>query len=97
MRLTATVAFLGEEEGGRRTPPCPGYRPQIEVSEDLHSSCVVESLDGAERFVFGRAHRVVLAPMFPQHYPDAFAVGGPVRLFEGGRLVGRGEITAVVR
>lgn len=97
MRLIATVAFLCEQEGGRRTPPWSGYRPQIEVRADLHSSCVVESLDGAEHFAFGRAHRVVLEPMFPQRYPGAFAVGGPVKLFEGGRLIGRGEIAAVSR
>lgn len=95
MRLTATVVFLGVEGSGRYTPPVSGFRPQIDVDGKLHSSCVVESLDGTEVFVFGQTYRVTLRPMFPERYPDAFVVGGPVRLFEGGRLIGRGEITAV--
>lgn len=81
---------LGRSRGPRR-PPLPGYHPQVAVRNEF-TSCAIESLEDEATFAFDHDHLVSLHLLFPKHYPDAFAVGGQVRFYEGTRLVGRGTI-----
>ena len=87
----AEVTFFGIEKGGRLSPPKTGFRPQIEM-HGIHTSCVVDSLEGEELFLFERAHRVSLNLMFPEQYTDAFKIGDTVNLYEGSKLIGSGKI-----
>jgi translation elongation factor EF-Tu-like GTPase len=87
----AIVEFLDATRGGRNTPPLSGFRPQLELA-GVHTSCTVESVDGATTFPFGVKHRVTLALLHPSRFPDALEAGMVVRLFEGSKLIGLGEV-----
>jgi hypothetical protein len=89
--VIARVRFLGPEQGGRQHPPLPGYHPEVAVRDEF-TSCAIESLEDEATFAFDRDHLVSLHLLFPKHYPDAFAVGGQVRFYEGSHLVGSGTI-----
>ncbi len=87
----AMVEFFDAEHGGRNAPPLSGFRPQIEIN-GLHTSCTVDSADGAVTFEFGVKHKVLLRLMHPSHFPSTWLVGTTVHLFEGNKLIGSGEV-----
>jgi hypothetical protein len=89
--LLAMVEFLDAARGGRTTEPQSGFRPQLDMGE-VHTSCTVKSVTGTSTFSFGIKHRVSLQLMHASHFPQPLAVGAPVRLFEGSKLIGLGEI-----
>jgi translation elongation factor EF-Tu-like GTPase len=88
------VKFLSSDEGGRSSPPFSGYHPQVAVGNEF-TSCVIKSLDAETVFAFDQEHRVSLRLLFPDHYPDAFAVGQVVRFHEGNHLIGAGVVLDV--
>lgn len=92
--FVAQVSFLGPDMGGRRTRPESGYHPQLDADGVL-TSCVIESLDGETIFEFDTPYRVSLRLLFPDLHRDAFAVGSPVRFYEGSHLIGTGTILEV--
>jgi translation elongation factor EF-Tu-like GTPase len=92
--VIARVRFLSLDEGGRTSPPSSGYHPQVAVGNE-YTSCVIESLDGEMAFAFDQEHHVSLRLLFPDHYPDAFAVGQAVHFYEGSHLVGSGIVLEV--
>jgi hypothetical protein len=85
--FVARILFFGADKGGRYCPPQTGFRPQVDI-HGIHTSCVIESLDGEVAFSFEREYRVSLKLMFPDHYPDAFKTGDAVKLYEGSKLIG---------
>jgi translation elongation factor EF-Tu-like GTPase len=89
--FVARILFFGADKGGRNSPPQTGYHPQIDI-HGIHTSCVIESLDGEVAFSFNREHRVSLKLMFPDQYPDALKVGDAVNLYEGSKLIGTGRV-----
>ena len=92
--IIAWVKFLSSHEGGRKSPPFSGYHPQVAVGNE-YTSCIIESLDGETTLAFDLEHRVSLRLLFPDRYPDAFAVGKAVYFYEGSHLVGSGIILEV--
>ncbi len=92
--FVAEVEFLGIARGGRTTPPQSGFRPQIEAG-DVHTSCVVEAMDGESVFEFDKEYRVLLRMLYPEEYGTRLSIGSRVRLFEGSRLIGQGRIIDV--
>ena len=89
--LTATIFFFDAANGGRLNSPHSGFRPQIDVC-GIHTSCVVESLSGEKIFSLGQVHKVSLRLVFPEHFHNAFSLGDSVCLFEGSKLIGKGNI-----
>jgi hypothetical protein len=87
----AKIVFLDRENGGRSIPPQTGYHPQIDLGS-VHTSCYVENLGTDTIFEFGCEHDVALTLMFPELYGGILSAGSPVRLYEGGKLVGSGTI-----
>jgi translation elongation factor EF-Tu-like GTPase len=87
----AIVEFFDATTGGRNTPPMSGLRPQVELA-GVHTSCTVDSVDGAPTFSFGIKHRVTLALLHPSRFPGALEAGMVVRLFEGSKLIGLGKV-----
>jgi translation elongation factor EF-Tu-like GTPase len=83
--------FFDDAHGGRSNPPVSGFHPQVDI-RGTHTSCVVESLSGDEVLVFGEPHRVSLKLMFPDQYPNAFAIGDKLNFYEGHKLIGTGEV-----
>jgi len=92
--VIARVTFPGPDQGGRQTPPCSGYHPQVALGNE-YTSCVLDSLDGEAVFAFGRAHRVSLRLLFRERHPDAFVVGRSLRFYEGSHLVGSGVVLEI--
>jgi len=89
--FVARILFFGADKGGRYSPPQTGCRPQINI-HGIHTSCVIEGLDGEVAFSFDREHRVSLKLMFPDQYPDELKVGDAVNLYEGNKLIGTGRV-----
>ena len=89
--FVARILFFGADKGGRYSPPQSGFRPQIDI-HGIHTSCIIESLDGEVVFSFEKEHRVLLKPMFPDQYPDAFKIGDAVNIYEGSKLIGTGRV-----
>lgn len=92
--VIARVTFPGPDQGGRQTPPRSGYHLQVAIG-GVYTSCVLDSLDGEVIFALGRAYRVSLRLLFPERYPDAFAVGTSLRFYEGSHLVGSGVVLEI--
>lgn len=88
--LTARIRFLPSTEGGRSTPAMSGVRPQLKLG-DVLTSCVVLSKDPSQVFEPGRDYEVALRLTFPEKYGHLVCDDMPVELFEGSRLVARGE------
>lgn len=86
----ARLVFFDESAGGRLSPPLPGYRPQIELGEEL-TSCTITAKDTAV-FEFNTPHIVELSLMFPDRYLSFLEKGDQVVLREGSRKVGEGTI-----
>ena len=86
----ARVTFLRTGEGGRRTPAQDGYRPHIQVGS-LFTSCIVRALVPGLTFDLGSSYEVDLELVFWAHCADQFSRAEGVRLYEGSKLVARGE------
>lgn len=78
------VVFFSSENGGRFNPPMSGFRPQVDLS-GVHTSCLIESLEGLGAFAFNVEHIVRLTLMHPGQYKITFELGHKIELFEGGK------------
>jgi translation elongation factor EF-Tu-like GTPase len=92
--LSARIRFLLPSEGGRSTPAMSGVRPQLKLGEVL-TSCVVSSKNEDQVFELGREYEVTLRLVFPEQYGQLVRFEMPVELFEGSRLVARGEFVSI--
>ena len=92
--LPARIRFLLPSEGGRSTPAMSGVRPQLKLG-DVLSSCVVMSNSDTQTFELGCEYEVTLRLVFPEQYGRLVGFETPIELFEGARLVARGEFVPI--
>lgn len=93
--LRATIYYLTEKEGGRKSPIFSGYRGQFHYDE--------RDWDAAQEFidtdwcVLGESIDCYLQTLSPQFHQQKFFVGKEFEIREGARIVGRGIITEILR
>jgi len=88
--VPARIEFLPSEEGGRITPAMNGIRPLLKLGP-VFTSTVVHSRDSVASFEPRRLYDVTLEIVFWDEYGDFFREDDPVELFEGSRLIARGQ------
>lgn len=88
----ASIFFLSTGSGGRLTAPQSGFHPQVDLG-GVHTSCIVESLDGETLFSLGEEHKVSLKLMFPNQNQNPFKLAQVINLYEGDKRIGVGKIT----
>jgi len=90
--FAAEVYVLSKEEGGRHTPFFPGYRPQFYIrTTDVTGS--IELPEGVEMVMPGDNIQMQVELI----QPVAIEEGLRFAIREGGRTVGAGVVTSVVR
>ena len=90
--FAAEVYVLSKEEGGRHTPFFPGYRPQFYIrTTDVTGS--IELPDGVEMVMPGDNIQMQVELI----QPVAIEEGLRFAIREGGRTVGAGVVTSVVK
>lgn len=90
-RFTAQVYVLSAREGGRSTPVATGYRPQFYV----RTADVVGDVDLGEAGVARPGETVTMTVELGRDVPLESGLGFAIR--EGGRTVGAGTVTTVLR
>ena len=86
------VYILSKEEGGRHTPFFSGYRPQFYVrTTDVTGSCVLN--EGTEMVMPGDNVEMTVTLVAP----IALAKGTKFAIREGGRTVGAGVISEIIK
>jgi elongation factor Tu len=94
VRFAASVYVLSKEEGGRHTPIFSGYRPQFYFrTTDVTGSVVLP--EGVEMCMPGDL--VSFEVELPDGTPIAMDEGLRFAIREGGRTVGSGTVTKVLR
>lgn len=99
MKYKAIIKFLGNEEGGRITPPMSGFRPQIKIGNET-TSCIIQLLDDNSNesiMSLGIEHKVSIQLVFEKIYSEKLncmlAEGNnAIELYEGSKLIGIGKI-----
>src|SRR5207244_3262683 len=91
--ISARVTFLSPSQGGRSTPARSGIRPHVKLG-DVFTTSIVRSRQGDEEFEFGRSYEVAVEIMFWDEYGHLFRPDAPLELFDGDRLIARGEFLA---
>jgi elongation factor Tu len=90
--FAAEVYVLSKEEGGRHTPFFPGYRPQFYIrTTDVTGS--IELPEGVEMVMPGDNIQMQVELI----QPVAIEEGLRFAIREGGRTVGAGVVTSVVK
>lgn len=90
-RFTADVYVLSAREGGRRTPVSTGYRPQFYI----RTADVVGDVDLGAVGIAAPGDRVTMTVELGREVPLESGLGFAIR--EGGRTVGAGTVTEVLR
>ena len=92
MKFRAIVRFLSANEGGRKNPPQPTYRPAIKIDDQNYTSCFITAVDPIKSvFDFGIEHDVYLELMSENIYLSRLNTDKPIFLYEGSRLIGEGK------
>lgn len=91
--ISATVHFLGPEEGGRGTPIFSGYRPAFYFG-DKQTDGAIDLIWGEEASP-GEEHRVIVKLLHPEQLDDALEVGAAFEVKEGQRSVGLGRVVSL--
>jgi translation elongation factor EF-Tu-like GTPase len=91
--IHARVRFLTTAEGGRSTPARSGVRPHLRVG-DVFTTCILRSRDPDEVLLLGRDYELTLEIVFWEEYGHLLKEVQDLELFEGNRLVARGEVLA---
>jgi elongation factor Tu len=91
-RFRSEVYVLKKEEGGRHTPFFPGYRPQFFIrTMDVTGEVILD--EGVEMVMPGDNANLTVELISPV----ALEVGSRFAIREGGRTVGAGVITEIIR
>ena len=91
----AEVTLLRTEEGGRKTAVSWGYRPQLFYEgEDWDAE---HEYPDVERLNPGETTRVLVRLCNPPCHVGRIQVGTAFQLREGGRIVGFGQVTRILR
>jgi len=86
------VYVLKKEEGGRHTPFFPGYRPQFYIrTMDVTGACSLPA--GVEMVMPGDNVKLEVELIVPV----ALEVGSRFAIREGGRTVGAGVVTSIIK
>jgi elongation factor Tu len=94
-QFEAEVYVLTKEEGGRRTPFFPGYRPQFFVrTTDVTGKITSFSTDDGTVDMVMPGDRIKIA--VDLQYPIAIEQGMRFAIREGGRTVGAGVVSGIV-
>ena len=88
----AQVYVLTKEEGGRHTPFFTNYRPQF-YFRTTDVTGVIELLDGVEMVMPGDNAELKVALI----HPIAIELGTKFSIREGGRTVGAGNVTEILK
>jgi len=91
-KFSCEVYVLSKEEGGRHTPFFPGYRPQF-YFRTTDVTGVVSLPEGTEMVMPGDNARMVVELI----QPIAMDEGLRFAIREGGRTVGAGVVTKIVK
>ena len=93
-QFKAEVVFKHEKDGGRLSPPRSGYRPQLEIGDELTSCTISDEMDSV--YDFGLIHEVVLSLQFPDRYAHQLKEGDPLVFREGSKKIGEGRISTIL-
>ena len=94
--IPARIRFLLPSEGGRSTSAMSGIRPQLKL-EHVFTSCVVRSKEPMQVFELGQDYDVTLEIVFWDEYRHLFRNDLRIELFEGSKLIARGQFDQVSR
>lgn len=86
----ARITFVPESAGGRIAPALSGIKPQLKLG-DVRTSAVVRAEDESQVFEPGRPYVVTIEVLFWEQYGSKFKLDDPVELFDGSRLIAKGE------
>ena len=91
-QFEAQVYILKKEEGGRHTPIMPGYRPQFYVrTTDVTGAIQLPA--GTEMLMPGDNSTINVTLIAPVAIED----GTEFSIREGGRTVGAGKVTKIIK
>ena len=91
-RFRSEVYVLKKEEGGRHTPFFPGYRPQFFIrTMDVTGEVILD--EGVEMVMPGDNANLTVELITPV----ALELGSHFAIREGGRTVGAGVLTQIIR
>ncbi len=89
--VRARLTFVPASEGGRSTPASSGIKPLLKLGRIL-TSCVVRMSNGGDGvFVPGQLYEVTLEILFWSEYGPLFDATAPVELYDGSRLIAKGN------
>ena len=91
-KFKATVYVLSKEEGGRHTPFFTNYRPQF-YFRTTDVTGVIELKEGVEMIMPGDNAELVVKLI----HPIAIELGTKFSIREGGRTVGAGNVTKIIK
>ena len=91
-KFKATVYVLSKEEGGRHTPFMTNYRPQF-YFRTTDVTCVIELPEGVEMVMHGDNVEMTVELIAP----IAIENGTKFSIREGGRTVGAGNVSEIIK
>jgi hypothetical protein len=93
--LEAEIYYLTPQEGGRQTAVFSGYRGQF-YYDGRNWDAPQQFLD-KEMCSPGETVKVYLQTLSPHYHTGKFYIGKEFEVREGGRIVGKGKVTGVIR
>lgn len=93
----ADLCLLTSEEGGRKSGIAPGYYPNFDFGreDEMQNGSGFDMVDG-DRIELGTTARIRVWLLAPKLNEGRLSEGLSFTIKEGARVVGRGQITAVL-
>jgi translation elongation factor EF-Tu-like GTPase len=92
--IEVDVTFLTAEQGGRKTPVFPGYRPQFYY--DDHDWDALYDYGDVAQIALGQTVTLRVRLLSPHAHSGRLHPGTPFQLREGHRIVGHGHVTSIL-
>ncbi|MBD8389024.1 hypothetical protein [Dysgonomonas sp. BGC7] len=92
--IRASIYYLTEREGGRKTPVSSGYRGQFYYDDTNWDAC--QTFIGQDVCLLGKTVDCYLTTASPQFHLKQLHIGKVFEIREGARVVGKGIITEVL-
>lgn len=89
--IAARIRFLTTAEGGRSRSPQSGVRPQLRLS-GVQTSCVVRRGTDGDELRLGEEFDGTVEIVFWDEYSHLFSDFMAFELYEGNKLVARGQL-----
>ena len=93
--IRATIYYLTEDEGGRKTPVGSGYRGQFYYDGKDWDACQI--FIDREICLLGEVVDCYLTTASPNFHIQKLHIGKEFEIREGAKIVGRGTITEILR